>query len=131
MPNKAPPSNSEATRFTSGERAVECGRKGGLATARKNKLKKTLREVMNDLMDKGAYDVGKLGTVAQQFGLTEDQTVKELMAVVCTFNTIRNGSFADLEKLERLMGEDKSNEQSDVLQKLDEVIGEIDDIAHK
>ena len=50
MSNKRPP-NSEATQFRSGTKAVENGRKGGIASGEARKAKKSLREAMQILMD--------------------------------------------------------------------------------
>ena len=50
MPKKRPP-NSEATQFRSGAKAVENGRKGGIASGEARKAKKSLREAMQILMD--------------------------------------------------------------------------------
>ena len=50
MSNKRPP-NSEATQFQSGAKAAENGRKGGIASGKARKAKKSLREAMQVLMD--------------------------------------------------------------------------------
>ena len=50
MSNKRLP-NSEATQFRSGAKAVENGRKGGIASGEARKAKKSLREAMQILMD--------------------------------------------------------------------------------
>lgn len=50
MPKKRPP-NAETTQFRSGAKAVENGRKGGIASGEARKAKKSLREAMQALMD--------------------------------------------------------------------------------
>ena len=50
MSKKRPP-NAEATEFKSGAKAVENGRKGGVASGIARREKKSLREAMQALMD--------------------------------------------------------------------------------
>ena len=49
--------------------------------------------------------------------------------MVCLLNSVKSGNLGDLERLNKLLGEDKQNENADVLSKLDKVIGEGDKLA--
>ena len=49
--------------------------------------------------------------------------------MTCLLNSVKDGTLGDLEKLVKLLGEDKSEADSSVLAKLDEVIGKVDELA--
>ena len=44
-------------------------------------------------------------------------------------NSLKEGNIADLEKLSKLLGEDKQSENEDVIAKLDTVLGKVDELA--
>lgn len=128
MPDKRPP-NAEATQFRSGEEAVENGRKGGIASGQARREKKTIQKILADLLDSEIKDSPQFAKLASKMGVESDKSVKDIFTMVCLLNSVKSGNLGDLERLSKLLGEDKQNENADVLAKLDKVIGEVDKLA--
>ena len=128
MPDKRPP-NAEATQFRSGEEAVENGRKGGIASGQARREKKTIQKILADLLDGRIKDNPQFAKLASKMGVESDKSVKDIFTMVCLLNSVKSGNLGDLERLSKLLGEDKQNENADVLSKLDKVIGEVDKLA--
>ena len=128
MPDKRPP-NAEATQFRSGEEAVENGRKGGIASGQARREKKTIQKILADLLDSEIKDSPQFAKLASKMGVESDKSVKDIFTYICVLNSVKSGNLGDLERLSKLLGEDKQNENADVLSKLDKVIGELDKLA--
>lgn len=128
MPDKRPP-NAEATQFRSGEEAVENGRKGGIASGQARREKKTIQKILADLLDGQIKDSPQFAKLASKMGVESDKSVKDIFTMVCLLNSVKSGNLGDLERLSKLLGEDKQNENADVMAKLDKVIGEVDKLA--
>lgn len=128
MPDKRPP-NAEATQFRSGEEAVENGRKGGIASGQARREKKTIQKILANLLDSEIKDSPQFAKLASKMGVESDKSVKDIFTMVCLLNSVKSGNLGDLERLSKLLGEDKQNENADVLSKLDKVIGEVDKLA--
>lgn len=128
MPDKRPP-NAEATQFRSGEEAVENGRKGGIASGQARREKKTIQKILADLLDGQIKDSPQFAKLASKMGVESDKSIKDIFTMVCLLNSVKSGNLSDLERLSKLLGEDKQNENADVLSKLDKVIGEVDKLA--
>ena len=104
MPKKRPP-NAEATQFRSGEQAVENGRKGGVNSGIARREKKTVQKILNDFLSTAAKDNPQVSKLAAKMGLKSDDSIKDLFTIVCTLNTLKDGSLSDLERLSKLLGE--------------------------
>ena len=128
MPDKRPP-NAEATQFRSGEEAVENGRKGGIASGKARREKQKTQQILADLVSIKNKDLDMFKKLAAKLGLDGDISIHELFTMVCLLNSVKSGNLGDLERLSKLLGEDKQNENADVLSKLDKVIGEVDKLA--
>ena len=128
MPDKRPP-NAEATQFRSGEEAVENGRKGGIASGQARREKKTIQKILADLLDSEIKDSPQFAKLASKMGVESDKSVKDIFTMVCLLNSVKSGNLGDLERLSKLLGEDKENADASVMAKLDEVIGKVDDLA--
>ena len=128
MPDKRPP-NAEATQFRSGEEAVENGRKGGIASGQARREKKTIQKILADLLDSEIKDSPQFTKLASKMGVEIDKSIKDIFTMVCLLNSVKNGNLGDLEKLVKILGEDKENENVEVMEKLDEVIKGIDSLA--
>jgi ribosome-binding factor A len=124
MPDKRPP-NAEATQFRSGEEAVENGRKGGIASGQARREKKTIQKILAELLDSEIKDSPQFAKLASKMGVEGDKSVKDIFTMVCLLNSVKNGNLGDLERLSKLLGEDKQNENADVLAKLDDVLSKI------
>ena len=124
MPDKRPP-NAEATQFRSGEEAVENGRKGGIASGKARREKKTIQKILADLLDGQIKDNPQFAKLASKMGVESDKSVKDIFTMICLLNSVKSGNLGDLERLSKLLGEDKQNENADVMAKLDYVLSKI------
>ena len=128
MPNKRPP-NAEATQFRTGEEQVEIARQGGLASGKARREKQKTQQILSDLVSIKNKDLASFQKEAKKMGLDGDISIHEVFTMVCLLNSVKSGNLGDLERLSKLLGEDKQNENADVLSKLDKVIGEVDKLA--
>lgn len=109
--------------------AREKGRNGGIASGKARREKKTIQKILADLLDSEIKDSPQFAKLASKMGVESDKSVKDIFTMVCLLNSVKSGNLGDLERLSKLLGEDKQNENSDVLAKLDKVIGEVDKLA--
>ena len=119
------PFTSEQSR----EEAVKNGQKGGIASGKARREKKTIQKILADLLDSEIKDNPQFAKLASKMGVESDKSVKDIFTMVCLLNSVKSGNLGDLERLSKLLGEDKQNENADVLAKLDKVIGEVDKLA--
>lgn len=119
MPDKRPP-NAEATQFRSGEEAAKNGRKGGIASGKARREKKTIQKILADLLDGQIKDSPQFAKLASKMGVESDKSVKDIFTMVCLLNSVKNGNLGDLELLRKLLGEDNAKEQNN---------GILDDLA--
>lgn len=109
--------------------AREKGRNGGIASGKSRREKKTIQKILADLLDSEIKDSPQFAKLASKMGVESDKSVKDIFTMVCLLNSVKSGNLGDLERLSKLLGEDKQNENADVLSKLDKVIGEVDKLA--
>jgi hypothetical protein len=102
---------------------------GGKKSAQARREKKTIQKILADLLDGEIKDNPQFAKLASKMGVEGDKSVKDIFTMVCLLNSVKNGNLGDLERLSKLLGEDKQNENADVLSKLDKVIGEVDKFA--
>ena len=121
--------NGEATQFRTGEEQVEIARQGGIASGKARREKKTIQKILADLLDSEIKDSPQFAKLASKMGVESDKSVKDIFTMVCLLNSVKSGNLGDLERLSKLLGEDKLNENAVVLSKLDKVIGEVDKLA--
>jgi hypothetical protein len=102
---------------------------GGKKSAQARREKKTIQKILADLLDSEIKDSPQFAKLASKMGVESDKSVKDIFTMVCLLNSVKNGNLGDLERLSKLLGEDKQNGNADVLSKLDKVIGEVDKLA--
>lgn len=107
----------------------ENARKAGVASGKARREKKTIQKILADLLDSEIKDSPQFAKLASKMGVESDKSVKDIFTMVCLLNSVKSGNLGDLERLSKLLGEDKQNENADVLSKLDKVIGEVDKLA--
>ena len=107
----------------------ENARKAGIASGKARREKKTIQKILSDLLDGQIKDNPQFAKLASKMGVESDKSVKDIFTMVCLLNSVKSGNLGDLERLSKLLGEDKQNENADVLEKLDKVIGEVDKLA--
>lgn len=111
------------------DEAREKGKKGGKASGRKRREQKTVRDILSTVLGGKIKDNEQFAKLAAEVGVNNKQSVKDIYTFICLLNSVKNCDLSDLERLTRLLGEDKQNENTDVISKLDSVIGEVDKIA--
>ena len=122
MPDTRPP-NAEATQFRSGEEAVENGRKGGIASGKARREKKTIQKILADLLDGQIKDNPQFAKLASKMGVESDKSVKDIFTMVCLLNSVKSGNLGDLERLSKLLGEDNAKENNNgILDELTEYL---------
>ena len=109
--------------------AREKGRNGGIASGQARREKKTIQKILVDLLDGQIKDSPQFAKLASKMGVESDKSVKDIFTMVCLLNSVKSGNLGDLERLSKLLGEDKENADASVMAKLDEVIGKVDDLA--
>ena len=102
---------------------------GGKKSAEVRREKKTIQKILADLLDSEIKDSPQFAKLASKMGVESDKSVKDIFTMVCLLNSVKSGNLGDLERLSKLLGEDKQNENADVLSRLDKVIGEVDKLA--
>ena len=117
--------NSRRTR----EEHSEDSRKAGIASGQARREKKTIQKILADLLDSEIKDSPQFAKLASKMGVESDKSVKDIFTMVCLLNSVKSGNLGDLERLSKLLGEDKENADASVMAKLDEVIGKVDDLA--
>ena len=102
---------------------------GGKKSAQARREKKTIQKILSELLEGQIKDSPQFAKLASKMGVESDKSVKDIFTMVCLLNSVKSGNLGDLERLSKLLGEDKQNENADVLSKLDKVIGEVDKLA--
>ena len=87
------------------EEAKKRGSKGGKASAKSKKEKRTIQALLNDLLNNPCKDNPQFEALAQNLGIESDKSVKQLVTVVLTVNTLKSGNLDDLKTLIGLLGE--------------------------
>ena len=107
----------------------EIATQGGIASGKARREKKTIQKILADLLDSDIKDSPQFAKLASKMGVESDKSVKDIFTMVCLLNSVKSGNLGDLERLSKLLGEDKENADASVMAKLDEVIGKVDDLA--
>ena len=103
----------------------EEAKKGGINSAKARREKKTIQKILADLLDGQIKDNPQFAKLASKMGVESDKSVKDIFTMVCLLNSVKSGNLGDLERLSKLLGEDKQNENADVMAKLDDVLSKI------
>lgn len=106
----------------------ENGRKGGIASGKARREKRTIQKILNELLDGDVKDKPQFVEIASKLGIDTNQSVKDMFTLVCLINSLKEGNLYNLEQLSKLIGEDKQNKNEDVINKLDKVLGDIDEV---
>ena len=107
----------------------EIARMGGIASGKARREKQKTQQILADLVSIKNKDLAMFQKLAAKLGLDGDISIHEVFTLTCLLNSVKSGNLGDLERLSKLLGEDKQNENADVLSKLDKVIGEVDKLA--
>jgi hypothetical protein len=113
------------TQFKSGREAVENGRKGGIASGKAKREKKTVQMILEKFLEMDVKSNKKIKEIAKSVGITGEKSVKELITAVCIINTMKKGDIEKLQVLCELLGEDNGiQELEDISEEEAEVFGD-------
>lgn len=91
------------TQFTSGKKAAESGRRGGIASGESKRRKRTLRELAETF---GAMKVdGKAARAMDDLGIDRELQTRFMQGVVSLFNKAMKGDVAAFNAVRDLIGE--------------------------
>lgn len=121
--------NGVATRFKAGEQQVEIAKKGAAASVKKRKETRTIQQILKTVLDGDVSTLQQFAPLARKLGLESDKSIKEVYTILCLLNSVKTANLGDLERLQKVLGEDKQDENASVIDKLDKVIGEVDKLA--
>lgn len=85
--------------------------KGGKNSVQSRREKKTIQNILNEFLNSDVKDQKGLKKLASSAGIEGEQSVKELVTIVCILNTLQKGDVDKLHKLCEILGEDNSVEQ--------------------
>lgn len=101
----------------------ENGRKGGIASGKARREKKTIQKILADLLDGQIKDSPQFAKLASKMGVESDKSVKDIFTMVCLLNSVKSGNLGDLERLSKLLGEDNVKEHNNgILDELTEYL---------
>ena len=95
------------------EEQREIARKGGIASGKARREKKTIQKILNDYLNEDIEKNPKLIKVAQQIGLTEKDSIKSLLVISTVMRAIQNGGIVDIEKVALLLGEQIESDEEE------------------
>ena len=103
----------------------EIARQGGIASGKARREKQKTQQILADLVSIKNKDLAMFQKLATKLGLDGDISIHEVFTLTCLLNSVKSGNLGDLERLSKLLGEDKQNENADVMAKLDDVLSKI------
>ena len=107
MANEKNLKKGKSTQFKSGEEAVRNGKKGGKASGKSKREKKTIQNILNAFLEDNIKGNEQLEEIAERFGIEASSSKKELFTIVGVLNTLKDCDLNDIEKMMKLLGEDK------------------------
>ena len=91
------------------EQAAINGRKGGIASGRAKRERKTIQTILNDFLDGDVKSNKQVKEVAKAMGITGDKSIKDVYTLACLLNSMKKCDLSDLERLSKLLGEECIN----------------------
>ena len=104
--------NEKNLRTPTTNEAREIGRKGGIASGKARREKKTIQKILADLLDSEIKDNPQFAKLASKMGVESDKSIKDIFTYICLLNSVKSGNLDDLERLSKLLGEDNAKEQN-------------------
>ena len=87
-------------------------RKGGRNSGKTRAAKRTIKKIIEEIVDGNAYTSPQFTKLATKLGVGKTTTVKELFTLVCIMNTLKSADIDDAEKLAALLGEQTGEGQN-------------------
>lgn len=104
--------NEKNLRVPTSEEARKIGRKGGKASGKARREKKTIQNILTALCDSKCSDIPQFKKIAAKLGLDGDKSVKELFTLVSTLNALKTAKMDDLGKMAELLGEQREKDEN-------------------
>ena len=93
------------------DEAVRNGKKGGIKSGEARRRKVDLKKVITDMLNSKVCKYPALQQIAENYGIKEGVTVKELVTLGAMFKAAADGSANDLLKIMELIGETPTDDQ--------------------
>lgn len=90
----------------------ENGRKGGIASGKARREKKTIQKILTEYLETDVKKDEQFAKLAAKLGIQGDKSIKDIFTIVCLMNTVKSGNLSDLERLCNLLGEDNRKEEN-------------------
>ena len=101
----------------------EEAKRGGINSAKARREKKTIQKILADLLDSEIKDSPQFAKLASKMGVESDKSVKDIFTYICVLNSVKSGNLGDLERLNKLLGEDNAKEHNNgILDELTEYL---------
>lgn len=84
----------------------ENSRKGGIASGKARREKRTIQQILNTVIDGKIDSLPQFAVIARKLGLEDAKNIKEVYTILCLLNTVKTANLGDLERLEKLIGEE-------------------------
>lgn len=97
----------------------EEAKKGGINSGKSRREKKAVQKILDDFLKKPASENSILLELGQKFGLSGEESIKELFTIICTIKTLENANLSDLERLTKLLGEQPEVTDSEEQKQID------------
>lgn len=97
--------NEQNLRVPTSSEARKNGKKGGIASGKARREKKTIQRILGDFLELNVTENKNLEKLAKKAGLESDASIKELVTAICILNTLKKGDISELEKVAKLLGE--------------------------
>lgn len=101
----------------------EEAKRGGINSGKARREKKTIQNILAELLDGQIKDSPQFAKLASKMGVESEKSVKDIFTMVCLLNSVKSGNLGDLERLAKLLGEDNAKESNNgILDELTEYL---------
>lgn len=97
--------NPQNLRTPTSEEARKNGKKGGIASGKARREKKTVKKLLEEFMNSDVSSNKQLQALARKAGIESDASIKQLYIMVTILNSLKSANFDDLGKLQTILGE--------------------------
>lgn len=94
------------------EEQKKIAKKGGIASGKARREKKTIQNILADLLDSEIKDSPQFAKLASKMGVESEKSVKDIFTLICLLNSVKEGNLGDLAKLMKLLGEENKGENN-------------------
>lgn len=97
--------NPQNLKRPTSEEARRNGRKGGIASGKARREKKTVKRLLEEFMDSDVSSNKQLQALARKAGIESGASIKQLYIMITILNSLKSANFDDLGKLQNILGE--------------------------